>query len=352
MPVDARRIETFLGANAMRKQIAAVFTRAGFEIVWVTEEAQGSRWGLYLKLPRRLRSVFGTAREVLVWVVQSSEFQARTVTQAAKIIERERPRLCEDFAIVITSDKNTELHASETAESLDTIFLGFCTDDFKLFEPWGTGEFVRALQQRLYSRDLYDLPTAATRSEDFFGRRSMVTEIATRLRSGGRHIGLFGLRKIGKTSLLYRLQSILKNGDSCLVAHVDIERIDAIEPSGEHLLWSLGEAIFDSHRQVRRVDGLLLFGKHHLFSLVPDKTQIFELFDHDLRRVLTDTNRQIVLMFDEIEILSTGRLQPGWGDSFVRVWRLLRGLDQQIPQRLSYFVTGTNPSMFEQNRLV
>jgi serine/threonine-protein kinase len=224
-------------------------------------------------------------------------------------------------------------------------------EDFQLFDPLGAGEFIKALQQRLYSRDLYDLPTAATRSEDFFGRRSMVTETATRLRTGGRHIGLFGLRKIGKTSFLYRLQSMLRNGDSCIVAHVDIERIDAIEPSAEHLLWSLGEAIYDSHRQVRRVEGLLLFGRYRLYSQVEDKGALFELFDHDIRIVLSSTRRKLVLMFDEIEILSTRSQQSSWGASFVRIWRLLRGLDQQIPERLSYFVTGTNPSMFEHNRL-
>jgi serine/threonine-protein kinase len=33
----------------------------------------------------------------------------------------------------------------------------------------------------------------------------------------------------------------------------------------------------------------------------------------------------------------------------VRVWRLLRGIDQQFPGRISYFATGTNASIFESN---
>jgi serine/threonine-protein kinase len=95
----------------------------------------------------------------------------------------------------------------------------------------------------------------------------------------------------------------------------------------------------------------LLFGKYRLFSQVPRRDEVFELFDHDIRLMLAETRRKVVLMFDEIEILSSHVPRSGWGDSFVRIWRLLRGLDQQMPQRLSYFVTGTNPGMFEQNRL-
>jgi hypothetical protein len=169
MAIDERRISEFINESTLRQSIASVLRKAGFIIVWVQEEAKGSRWGLYLKLPRRLREIFGTGREVLVWVVQSSEFQARTVTQAADIIAKEKPRLCEDFAIIITHDPDTATHTSETGSALDIFFLGFSVADFRNFEPFGKQDFVRALQRRLYARDLYDLPTAVTRSNDFMG---------------------------------------------------------------------------------------------------------------------------------------------------------------------------------------
>jgi hypothetical protein len=351
MAVDQRRIKDFLRQNSLRGQIANVVESAGFSVVWVTEDNGGDRWGLYLQLPPRLRALFGTGREVLMWVVQAREFQSRTVMQAEEIIREKRPRLCEDFAIVVTHDPKTSVHAAETAETLDTIFLGFSVEELGQFRPWGDKDFAAALQHRLYARDLYDLPTAVTRSEDFFGRRAMVTEIATRLREGSRHVGLFGLRKIGKTSLLYRLNSVLKNGNIAYSAHVDVERIDAINPRAEYLVWSLGEAIYDAHRQIRKVDGLLLLGKYGLYSSIEHPDVVFELFDHDIRLILAKISRRIVLMFDEIELLSPKAPGSLWGDGFVRIWRLLRGLDQQFPNRLSYFVTGTNPSVFEVNHV-
>lgn len=352
MAVDERRITDFIEQSELRTRVAAVLRAAGFLVVWVKEEGNGSRWALYLKLPAGLRDSFGTGREVLVWVVQSAEFQARTVTQAADLILQERPRLCEDFSIIITHDPHTQEHVTETADTLETIFLGFCVTDFLQFKPFGDKDFVVALKNRLYARDLYDLPSAVHRSEDFFGRKVIVKELVTRLRNGSSHVGIFGLRKIGKTSLLYRLKTALRNDDSVYVAHVDVERVDAIKQTAEHLLWNLGESIYDSHRQIRNVNGFLLFGQYRLFSAVPDASQVFELFDHDMRLLFSERRRKLVLMFDEIELLSP--LAPGshWGDSFVRSWRLLRGLDQQYPNRLSFFVTGTNPSVFESNSIL
>ncbi|MFH8870210.1 protein kinase domain-containing protein [Streptomyces griseus] len=347
MAVDEQRIARFLSQSALRTKIANVLRGAGFIIVWVNEEAEGKRWSLFLKLPQRLRDLFGTAREVLVWVVESPEFQARTVTQAGHIIDKERPRLCEDFAIIVTLDPDTMRHVSETAETLDTIFLGFDADAFLSFSPHGQSDFIEAMQRRLYARDLYDLPSAVTRAEDFFGRRGMVSEIATSLRRGGRHVGLFGLRKIGKTSMLYKLRSTLQTTGDSYIGHVDVERIDAIEPSAENLLWSLGESIYDSHRHIRSISTLQLFGRYRLFSSIPDKSMVFELFDHDIREIIEKSSRSIVMMLDEVELLSPSTPGSEWGSSFVRIWRLLRGLDQQFPDRLSYFVTGTNPSAFE-----
>ncbi|HEX5406969.1 MAG TPA: hypothetical protein VFX16_32235 [Pseudonocardiaceae bacterium] len=320
MAIDNVRIARFITRSESRQHIAKAFRGAGFEIVWVRDEAEGTRGGIYLKLPARLRELFHTSREVLVWVVEAYEFQARSVTQAVGILEQERPRLCEDFAIVVTADPHTESYVNETASTLNTIVLGFSAQQMLQFANNNGSGLVASLQRRLYSRDLYDLPTAVTRSEDFFGRKSSITEIAKRLNMGGHHVGLFGLRKIGKTSLLYRLRSVLQGYENNYVASLDLERVDAVNPSLDYLLWSLGESLLDSNgRQLPSLKNFELFGKHRLFSQVPKEVSIIEFFDYDLRQLLRLTSRKVIFMLDEIELLSPDTPGSSWGNSFIKL---------------------------------
>ncbi len=66
MPVDKKRIDRFISVSPTRAAIADLLRKAGFEIVWVQEFEKPMRWSFYLKLSSQRRTLFGTAREVLV----------------------------------------------------------------------------------------------------------------------------------------------------------------------------------------------------------------------------------------------------------------------------------------------
>lgn len=348
MAIDEARIREFLAHDATRKKVAAVFQSAGFRIVWLHEEHSGSIWSFNLKLSSQLKNMLGTNREVLVRVVQVREFQARDVSRAIELIERERPRLCEDFCIVLTHDPQTGMHAQEAAEALSTTVLGYSISEFtEEYLPHGRKDFVAELRQRLYARDLYNIRSAVTRMDDFFGRKSYTQEISKSLTKDHTHLGVFGLRKVGKTSLLNRLRSSIRTSEAAYFAHVDIEKIDAINPTADYLLWSLGEAIHDSHRHFRSMGNFLMFGRYPIFSRLPTSDNVAELFEHDLKVAISNSKKPIVLVMDEIERMSSG----AWGNSFVKIFRLFRGIDQENPGRLKIFVTGTNPSLFENNKM-
>jgi hypothetical protein len=62
MPIDYKRIKQFLDKTTVRRAIAEVVRRAGFEIVWVEEiERRPELWGIYLKLSHPLRDLLDTA---------------------------------------------------------------------------------------------------------------------------------------------------------------------------------------------------------------------------------------------------------------------------------------------------
>lgn len=351
MAIDERRIRDFLASDPTRKQVAAVFQAAGFQIAWVhqDDEHSGARWSFNLKLSGQLKNMLGTNREVLVCAIQSAEFQARDISAALKIIADERPRLCEDFCIVLTHDARTGIHAQEAAESFSTTVLGYSFSELvENFKPAGTKEFLSELRTKLYSRDLYNIRSAVTRMDDFYGRKAYVQELTKTLLDDHIHLGVFGLRKVGKTSLVNRLRTNIRSTNSAFFAHIDVEKIDAINPSSDYLLWSLGEAVFDSHRSIRSEPEFLMFGRYPIFSKVPPRENIAELFSHDIELIMSGkTNKPLILVLDEIERMSSEQ----WGSSFVRVFRLLRGIDQENSGKLRLFATGTNPSLFEANKI-
>ena len=351
MPIDYARINRFITQSERRDLVARVLRRAGFEVVWV-ESLMHELWCFHLKLNRHLRELLGTSREILVWVSEFEEFQARAIMQASEQIAQKRPRLSEDFAIVITGDPQTRRYVEEHALDLQTHFVGFSINELKHFQPIGPDDFLRALQNRFFEKDLYWMSPAITSPSAFFGRRGLISELSSQLRRGAGHVGLFGLRKMGKTSLLYRLLDSLKATGSVFTAHIDMERVDAVSPTPSYFFWTLGQQLSDTNAAIRRIKGLRMFGFYTSFSSIEQPDTILEMFDHDVRHVLRNSKSNIVVLLDEIELMSPETPGSRWGDSFVRIWRLLRGLAQENPGRFSFFVTGTNPSCIEASRLL
>jgi hypothetical protein len=348
--VDEQRIESFIGANTTRGVIAEVIRRAGFGITWVTETRSGL-WGFYLRPNRDLRDILGTNREILLWTTDFPQFQARAISQAVEIVAQEQPRLCDDVVFIVSADPKTRQQVAEAASMSHTHFVGLSVSQFDDFEPQGRKRFLAAVQEQLFTKDLYLLTGAITEPRAFFGRGSLLKELRTTLSTGTTHLALFGLRKTGKTSVLYRLVDEIRGAKHLLHAHLDMQRLDAISPTADYFLWSIGEQLHLGHASVRAVRELRLFGQYAMFSDIPAGRSIAELFDHDIRLILRSSTKNLLLMIDEVELMSPETPGSAWGDAYVRCWRLLRGIDQTNPGRLRFLVAGTNPKCVELNQL-
>ncbi len=350
MAIDHHLIETFINEDITRLQIAKVLRRAGFTIVWI-HEYKDKIWGIRIKMNRILRQLFDTPLEILVWVSEFKDFNALTIFQAHDIIIKNQPRVSQDFCLIITGDSDSKSLVENVSTTFITNFVGFSVDSFKDFEPYGQKNFVKDLQSRLYSKDLYYITTAITDRSAFFGRENLIAELLSMIKRGSTHIGLFGLRKMGKTSLLFRLIENINSIKTVLHCHIDIQRVDSIHPSSEYLLWSIGEQLIDSNKQIRSGYDFKMFGKYSSYFDIQNKEAIYEMFNFDISLILKSTQCNLVLFLDEIELMSPETPGSNWRDSFVRFWRLLRGIDQQNNRRFCFFITGTNPRCIEVNRL-
>lgn len=350
MAIDQRAIQAFVDSTQLRSQISSTVRRAGFTISQYLEY-NTSLWGLYLKPNRVLKETLGINQEILFWVSEYAEFQAKSLRQATEIIEQNQPRLSDDFAIIVTGDDTTTEQVEQMSLRSQQYFCGFSVVEMRAIAALPPKRFVLAMQKQFFVKDLYNVTNVITKRRAFFGRDALVRQIQNTLLEGASHCAIFGIRKMGKTSLLFRVIEEIRRNRGVSIAHLDMQRVDAVRPTAGYFLYSLGQQLFDGNAAIRAVDGLKLFGQHDRFPVSIDDETLFEDFDHDIRTVIRESDQKCVLMIDEIELMSPTTKGSGWGNDFVRAWRLLRGIDQTDPGRLRFLITGTNPQCIEANTL-
>ncbi|MFI5893773.1 phosphotransferase [Actinoplanes sp. NPDC051513] len=318
---------------------------AGFSVENIQSEyAVRQKWGLILKPNNAIADLFRLDREILLWCTTFPSFQARDIEDMQAMLQSRGVRLSQSFAILVSRYDPQTRSSIEAESSFDTTIVHCSLDELRAMRGNDVPALRQILLSRLYTRNFYDLPTAAVRAADFFGRRSTVDDIADELAKGGSQVGIFGLRKIGKTSLTNRVIESVTQSGRCIIAKIDLQWITAIDPRPEYLLWALGESIFASGRIARNIRGYRLFGKFATASdALGQGLSIWEEFAHDIALVLRSTARRLVIAVDEIERL----IELPDGSAFVRIWRVLRGLDQQSPGRLRFLVSGTSPECVE-----
>lgn len=348
MPVPRRAIANWRGSDPARNLVADVFQAATIEIDYIHEVRDDLLiWGLLLQLPQDLAEIIGTQREVLLWGSLHKTSQARDVEAAVAFMRRHNVRCSQEVMIFISDDPKGMPVIQEAAESAGLTLLILTVSSLREFRPRGPRALADAIRVGLFARDLYDLRSPVTHGADFFGRTALLRQLDRTIAQGQSHVALFGLRKIGKTSFILRLREVLRSREAGLIAQADLQRSNAINPTAEYLLWHLGESLWDGNRRVRSTPGFKLFGRFETYSEVPDKTTIFELFDHDLRLLHDRVRLPVIVMLDEIERMFPTSPDSQWRMDFIRFWQLLRGYDQERPGTLKFVISGTNPQCVE-----
>jgi excisionase family DNA binding protein len=209
------------------------------------------------------------------------------------------------------------------------------------------------LGQYLGSRDLYSghLPVSGRR---FFGREKLLRELADRIQMG-QFLGIYGLRKMGKTSLLYQLRDQKLRTEA--VAYVDLQKSAALsEKNCNPLYWELERDLYQRlSKPYPDLADLLRLGKIPRFSDLPDQGQRARLlFDEDIRALLDKIQegeasaiKRLVIVLDELEwILPIGQERV---EGYLEFFGLLRGLTQTERYRglISSIVVAANASISE-----
>lgn len=303
--------------------------------------AAQSKYDFFLMKPTpRTSEMFNLERELICVFSDYSNFEARSLDIFDKAITRLPKMRSETVCQVLIS------RAEDVEEKVDRLLKSDPEHPIVIpltYNELLSGDACEIIENRFrkhfYSRDLFSFLSPLKKDTYFFGRSSLINEIVNRYHSG-EHTSLFGLRKSGKTSIVYAIERrLLAAGD--LVLSLDCE-----SPAVHLMRWNeLLEKIVRKYYLLR--DSKIKLETSGRY----DERNAAESFEVDMLRIHASKKTATSLfIFDEIERITPGTASSlHWKEStdFIYFWQTLRGFYQKNPQIFCYMLVGTNPSCIE-----
>ena len=335
MAIKTKADEAYFKSRLEERELANRLDE-GFDITY------GSSWGelaMWLSEPKsHMRERFGFAKELLTVYSKHSRTDARVLTAIENISRApDFKHRMERAIVLLVHHGNPDDTGKLLQEHPDWIIVPMGAEE--LTNPRRGALFLRArIAETIGTLDLFGMSSPISSDRYFFGRNDLVQQLIVRLLDRGENAGLFGLRKTGKTSVLYAVSRRLE--DQPILS----EYIDCQNP-GIHAArwWQVLETVAE-----RCADSVKRNHKRTVTTSQYDERNAGNLFLKDVRALLTDGQLQhIVLLFDEIEYITpniSGALGQHWDVDFVPFWQTIRAVHQEVKGQLTFLVAGVNPA--------
>ena len=295
---------------------------------------------VYIKPNFRLGSSLLTSREVLVLVTAFRDLQTRTIRMAESCLAEAKGRLEPGMAIVVHLDpKGDERLRVWGRERGLTILPIYADRGIPAGEP-----LQQTLCAGLYNHDPFDLAGPVRAAHQFFGRTD-IPDIARRLRSG--HIqAIFGIRKIGKTSVLNRIldEARTYHGMACAMADCSDDSLSALDAGA--LLDSIAAAVNDAAS----------YAENRYASTIPLAQAVSAAeAARTLIDILVKCNSPTLLLIDELDYITpSSPVAAHWTSEFNVFFRALRSVYQECSRRaipFSIVLCGVSSRWFTEERI-
>lgn len=294
---------------------------------------------LLIKAPENLVKLFNISAEIIVIFSDYETFEPRTFDSFDYVKNSLEGGRVENLCGVLVS-KDLDID--------NKIRLYSTGNETRIIIPYSYNElyenrmdnyvFRNKFQKILYARDLFAFDDALKTDLFFFGRTQIVMDIINRHLSG-QNTGLFGLRKTGKTSIIYDIKRRIgqKNAIGIFISCQD--------PAISTGTWV--DAIYNV------VDNMYL--QAELDDKVPERDQFSNVTATDLmfktaEKIYLSKGKTTLLLFDEVEHITFGKAADvKWGKELesVSFWKAIRSAFQRERSHFTYCIIGTNPICIE-----
>ena len=202
---------------------------------------------------------------------------------------------------------------------------------FNQLRPALTDKYVLRdlIANTLHRRDLFDYKLPINDDVYFFGRENLVSEIVDQVKKK-QNTGVFGLRKTGKTSLLYKVSRHLESNKIAKTIYLDCKSPVIRKKSAISLIDYL----------VRQIASAAAIPATRYAKL-----DEFEAFEEVVR--LASKRTPFCIIFDEIEYISPFSLTDShWSKDFIDFWQLMWSTQSRLGH-LSFILCGVNAAVCE-----
>ena len=295
----------------------------------------------FLKPVDHITQNFSLNREVVLILTSYDTFEARTL-DVFDDLDIQALRLEEICCFVASADNNIEVAISNLLKN---------NNESRIIIPFTYSELVNAkddevitnkMRQHFFTRDLFGIQNALKKELYFFGRRDLIQELVNK-HENGENAGIFGLRKTGKTSILYGVIRTLNRKNS-LSIFIDCQTLHN-QPWNLALRYVTEKIVQDGH-----LKHSILEKNHDRYDKESEASLAFE---DDLINILQQhLKKNLLLIFDEIEnITFDTSITSTWktGESFIKFWQIIRSLsqNQKTKHQFTFLIAGTNPRCIE-----
>ncbi|WP_445620503.1 hypothetical protein ACUN8C_00855 [Kushneria sp. Sum13] len=314
----------------------------GFDVTWGRSlREHNTDLHVYFLLPEQhFKESYGFENEVLLVYSPYERLELRTFQAIEKILHSSpaKGRVETLSYFLVTDVRNIEEAMESYVDSRQDsrIVIPFFKNDLLNAKLRGDDWFIRnRLNKHFFGRDLFNYTLPLVDDAYFFGRQNLLMSYLDSIRQCENR-AIFGLRKTGKTSFLYKL------GRTCSKEKIaNVFYFDCKVPHVRKSRWN--ELLLDIANEIAEKIKIKLSGD---FS---ERTA-----SRDFEYVIKEAQNQkikILLMLDEIEYISfVSPVDKHWNEDYIDFWQTMWSCQSRY-KCISFIIAGVNPTIVEKDSI-
>jgi hypothetical protein len=295
---------------------------------------------MYCKPSKSIAATLLFDRELLALIANFDDIEVRTVELIKEFISSSNGRLQPATGIVVHADRrgNDKLRTwgLENGISIIPIYRAI-----RGAIP-STEILKQNIARELFASDPFQVTGPVINDIDFFGRGTHANELLRQLQIG-RIRSLFGIRKVGKTSLINKVINLARDAGTPRIAMVDCSIDDFNKLNASGALKALAKVA-----KMAATRGYA----HITDALKRTDQELVPVFD-DLWN--TPSPPSLVIIFDEVDYITPDSPTAyHWRTEFNSFWREFRVLVQEAQRHemtISLLVSGVSSRSFRQEQI-